>query len=355
MIGILKESSNRVALTPKLCSKLIKTYDLPIYMEAAAGASAHFADGDYPEGVQITSRGTVIASCRFFPSINPLAEHTLEKLHPDSITLSLYQPYNKPEVVPLLEKYPIHAYSFDMIPRSTLAQRVDVLSSMASLSGYKAVLLAAEQLGGCIPMMMTAAGTIKPANALILGAGVAGLQAIATAKRLGARVSAFDVRASSKQEVESLGAKFIEVEGAADASTAGGYAVEQSEAFLQRQRDLVHEEAQKADMIITSAQIRGRKAPILVEDRTIQAMKNGAVIVDLAQATGGNTSFTQAGKSVTENGVIIIGNSNLADTVSQDASELFANNVVNFFQYLFKDGQLGHDESNEILRASKIR
>ena len=242
----------------------------------------------------------------------------------------------------------------DMIPRTTLAQAMDILSSMAAIAGYKAVLTAANHLPRYFPMMITAAGSIRPAKVLILGAGVAGLQAIATARRLGAMVEAFDVRKAAKEEVESLGAKFVEVAGAADDKGAGGYAVKQSEAFIKRQRAEVQNRATKADVIITTAQVRGRKAPILLPKATVDKMKAGSVVVDLASSTGGNCELSEDNELIIHNGVKIIGNSALASDMPQDASTLFSNNILNFLKLIIKDGELVLDKENEIIKSALI-
>ena len=225
-------------------------------------------------------------------------------------------------------------FSMDMLPRTTRAQSMDILSSQANIAGYKAVLLAATTYSRYFPMFMTAAGSIAPAKMLILGAGVAGLQAIATARRLGAVVEVFDTRPAVKEEVQSLGAKFIEVEGAADASSAGGYAVEQSEEFKTRQQARIAESAAKADIIITTAQIPGRKAPILITQDMLNSMRKGSIIIDLAASTGGNTPMTKDDETITHNGITIIGNSNLARMMPADASKLYGKNIINFLQLI---------------------
>jgi NAD(P) transhydrogenase subunit alpha len=246
-------------------------------------------------------------------------------------------------------------FSLDTIPRTTRAQAMDVLSSQANIAGYKAVVLAATQYSRYFPMLMTAAGSIPPAKVLILGAGVAGLQAVATARRLGAVVEVFDTRPAVKEEVMSLGAKFVEVEGAADASKAGGYAVEQSEDFQRRQREKIHEHAKKSDIIITTAQIPGRKAPILITKAMIEDMRQGSVIIDIASATGGNTDLTQDGKTILHNGVTIIGNSALAATAPADASKLYAKNVLNFSKLIIdKDGGLNLNFEDDIVKGTCI-
>jgi NAD(P) transhydrogenase subunit alpha len=268
--------------------------------------------------------------------------------------ISMFAPYQYADVVENLAKHPVNVVSMDMIPRTTLAQSMDVLSSMASLSGYKAVLKAADHYNNMFPMMMTAAGTIPPTKVMVLGAGVAGLQAIATAKRLGAVVEAFDTRAAAKEEVMSLGATFVEVEGAADDRGAGGYAVQQSDEYLQKQRSLVQERALKSNIVIATAQVRGRKAPLLITEDTINNMKPGSVIVDLAASTGGNCAYTENNKTVVKNGVIIIGNSDLADELNGVSSTLFSNNVINFLQIVVKDGIVTLNEENEIIKSALI-
>jgi NAD(P) transhydrogenase subunit alpha len=232
---------------------------------------------------------------------------------------------------------------------------MDVLSSQANIAGYKAVLSAAGLYGRYFPMFMTAAGSIAPAKVLILGAGVAGLQAIATAKRLGAVVEVFDTRPAVKEEVMSLGGKFVEVEGAADASKAGGYAVEQSEDFQNRQKAKIAESIAKSDIVITTAQIPGKKAPILISEEMINHMRNGSVIIDIAAATGGNTPFTKNNETITHNGVTIMGNSSLQSTMPSDASKLYGKNVLNFLALIItKEGQINLNWEDELVKGSCI-
>jgi NAD(P) transhydrogenase subunit alpha len=246
-------------------------------------------------------------------------------------------------------------FSLDTIPRTTRAQSMDVLSSQANIAGYKAVLLAAMSYSRYFPMFMTAAGSIPPAKVLILGAGVAGLQAIATARRLGAVVEVFDTRPAVKEEVMSLGAKFVEVEGAADASKAGGYAVEQSAEFQARQKQRIADSAKKSDIIITTAQIPGRKAPVLITQEMIESMRPGSVIVDLAAATGGNTDLTRNAETVMHGGVSIIGNSALPATAPADASKVYAKNVLNFVKLLIdKDGKLHLNFDDDLVKGTAI-
>jgi NAD(P) transhydrogenase subunit alpha len=285
-------------------------------------------------------------------SINPLPITDYRK---GCVAVAMFQPFADPEVTPALKNQGVTTFSLDMIPRTSLAQAMDVLSSMAGIAGYEAVLVGAGALSRYVPMMVTAAGTVKPSKALVLGAGVAGLQAIATCRRLGASVEAFDTRQAAKEEVHSLGAKFVEVEGATDDRGAGGYAVAQSEEFLARQRAEVQARASKSDLIICTAQVRGRKAPVLITADTVAQMRPGSVIVDLAASTGGNCECTENNKTVVINGVTIIGDSNLAARMPQDASVLFGNNVANFMKLLIaKDGSLQMDFNNEIVKGSCI-
>jgi len=242
----------------------------------------------------------------------------------------------------------------DMIPRTSLAQSMDVLSSMASIAGYQAVLSSLALLPRYAPMMITAAGSIKPSKVLVLGAGVAGLQAIATARRNGAMVEAFDTRTAVKEEVQSLGAKFVEVEGATDDKDAGGYAVEQSEDYKKRQGELIQEKAIGSDVVITTAQLRGRPAPLLITEDTIKAMKPGSVVVDLASSTGGNCALSQDGETIQAHGVTIIGDSSLFNRMPQDASTLYGNNIVNFLKHIVKENKIDLNSEDEILSKSLI-
>ncbi|HKK78115.1 MAG TPA: Re/Si-specific NAD(P)(+) transhydrogenase subunit alpha [Phaeodactylibacter sp.] len=352
-LAIPKETDDpRVALTPDAVGKL-SDLGFDILLEHDAGAEAFFPDEAY-EGAKLMDRQALLQEAELILSIHPLADEELKQLAEDTVVISQFQPFNDKSVVDKLRRMKLRALSLDMIPRTTLAQSMDILSSMASIAGYKAVLEAARLLPRYLPMMITAAGSIRPAKVLILGAGVAGLQAIATARRLGAQVEAFDTRSAAKDEVQSLGAKFVEVEGAKDDSEAGGYAVEQSEAFLKRQRAEVQARAIKSDIIITTAQVRGRKAPLLVPASTVEQMKPGSVIVDLASSTGGNCELSEDNKTVQQHGVYIVGNSNLSALMPQDASQLYSNNVVNFLKLIAEEGQLKLDLDNEIISGAYI-
>ncbi len=354
-LGILKEQNDqRVAITPATVPKL-RDLGLELLVEQGAGDTAQFSDAEYVEQeARVVSRADLLSQADMVLSILPPDDAELEKLKEDTVVISQFAPFADAEVTGKLQKMKLRAFSLDMIPRTTLAQSMDVLSSMASIAGYRAVIEAARHLPRYFPMMITAAGSIRPAKLLILGAGVAGLQAIATARRLGAAVEAFDTRQAAKEEVESLGAKFVEVEGAKDDTAAGGYAVEQSEEFLQRQRAEVQSRAMKADVIITTAQVRGRKAPLLVPKETVEKMKRGSVVIDLAASTGGNCEMTQDKKVIVHQGVTIVGDSNLAALMPQDASTLYGNNVLNFLKTFVKEGQLNIDLDNEIIAGALI-
>ena len=353
-IGIPKEvQDSRVAMVPATIKKLVSD-QVQFLVEKGAGGKASFTDKDFEEVADLTDRSGVLSQSDIIVSINPLPDKDMAQVKKDGLMISMFQPYIDDTIVGKIKNKGLQAVSMDMIPRTTLAQSMDILSSMASIAGYKAVLAAASHLPRYFPMMITAAGSIRPAKVLVLGAGVAGLQAIATARRLGSMVEAFDVRKAAKEEVESLGAKFVEVEGAADDTSAGGYAVEQSEDFIKRQQAEVQNRASKADVIITTAQVRGRKAPMLLPKATVDKMKPGSVVVDLAASTGGNCELTKDNEIIYHNGVKIIGNSALAADMPQDASTLFSNNILNFLKLIIKDGAVNLDMDNEIVHSALI-
>lgn len=352
ILAVLKEPRDaRVALTPDGAAKL-SALGLTVWVEKGAGEEAFFDDSEYEPQATVVERSTIYKEAGIILSIEPLPESEWSQLSQGVVLIAQFAPFNDPDLDARLRAAGITALSLDMIPRTTLAQSMDVLSSMASIAGYRAVLEAARHLSRYFPMMITAAGSIRPAKVLVLGAGVAGLQAIATARRLGATVEAFDTRQAAKDEVQSLGAKFVEVEGAKDEKTAGGYAVEQSEEFLQRQRAEVQARAIKADVVITTAQVRGRKAPLLVPASTVEQMRAGSVIVDLAASTGGNCELTKDKAVIRHKGVTIVGDSDLASSMPQDASVMYSNNVVNFVKLLTPKGELNLDLGNEIIRGA---
>jgi H+-translocating NAD(P) transhydrogenase subunit alpha len=355
ILGILNEDDQRVAIVPQIIKKFQKL-GFEIWIENGAGEAAFYTDADFEaaEG-KVTSKSEILANTDVLVTYHPPSDNDLKALKSQALVISLFAPYIDEAIIEHLKQFDIIPFSLDMIPRTTLAQSMDVLSSMASVAGYRAVLEAANYLPRYFPMLITAAGSIKPCSVVVLGAGVAGLQAIATAKRLGAVVEASDPRAAAREEVLSLGGKFIEVEGAKDDTAAGGYAVEQSKEFLAKQAALVQERAAKADIIITTAQVRGRKSPILLPTSTVEKMKKGSVIIDLAASTGGNCELTQDGKVIVHNGVTIIGDSNLAAKMPTDASFLFANNIHNYLKIMVKDGKINLDWNNEIIAKSCLK
>ena len=355
IVGVLKEpgTETRVSLLAETAAALIKK-GIAVWVEKDAGAKASCSNDQYVQaGALIHTRDDVIASADVLLSIHPVSFSGAAMQ--GKVIIGVYQPLYNYKQADEWAKQEITAFSLDMLPRTTRAQSMDVLSSQANIAGYKAVLLAANTFPRYFPMFMTAAGTISPAKILIMGAGVAGLQAIATARRLGAVVEVFDTRPAVKEEVMSLGAKFIEVEGAADASKAGGYAVEQSETFLQRQKEKIAASVAKADIVITTAQIPGKKAPVLITTPMVETMKSGSIIIDLAAATGGNTELTENNETVLYNGVRIIGNSNLPASMPYDASKLYGKNVVSFMQLLIsKEGKLHINFEDDLVKGACI-
>ncbi len=354
-IGVLKErEDNRVALIPDYV-KTLKGEGHEILIENDAGVHAFFRDEIYKEaGAEIKKRDEVLKSVDLLITVHPLEKSEILKLPSSSTYISSFVPFATDKHLKDLAEGKVNAFSLDMIPRITIAQSMDVLSSMASIAGYKAVLTAANSLPRYFPMLTTAAGSIPPAKVLILGAGVAGLQAIATSKRLGAVVEAFDTRLAAKEEVESLGAKFVEVEGARDDKAAGGYAVEQTEEYKQKQRELIAEKVAKSDVVITTAQLRGKPAPKLITKEMVDQMKPGAVIIDLASSTGGNCELSKDNETIQYKEITIVGNSELASDVGQHASQLFSKNIQNFFKVVLNDGKLHFDLDNPIIKGSLI-
>jgi NAD(P) transhydrogenase subunit alpha len=354
ILGILKETNNdkRVSLLPEQAAVLVAK-QVNVIVETGAGDAAYAADPTYTDkNVSIKDRATVLSTADLVLSINPLSASEMAQLKPGAVVLGTFQPLFNTNLVKQAIDKKASLFSMDMIPRTTRAQSMDVLSSQANIAGYRAVLLAATMFPKYFPMFMTAAGSIPPAKMVIIGAGVAGLQAIATAKRLGAVVEVSDTRPQVKEEVMSLGAKFIEVEGAADASKAGGYAVEQSEEFKQRQQQRLAESIAKADIIITTAQIPGKKAPVLITDVMLKSMKPGSVVIDLAAATGGNTAVTKNNETIVYEGVTILGNSNLASDMPSDASKLYGKNILNFLQLIItKEGVLELNFEDDLVKG----
>ena len=355
-IGVLKEPNNekRVSLLPEHIIAL-KKQQVNVVIEKSAGENAFAADAQYEAaGATVGLRNNVLQSADIILSIHALTENDIANCKA-RILFGFYQPLFDAANIKTLAEKNFTIFSIDMLPRTTRAQSMDVLSSQANIAGYKAVLLAANLYPKYFPMFMTAAGSIPPAKMLILGAGVAGLQAIATAKRLGAVVEVFDTRPQVKEEVMSLGAKFVEVEGAADAAKAGGYAVEQSAEFMVRQKERIAESVAKADIIITTAAIPGKKAPVLITEEMIASMKNGSVIIDLAASTGGNTAYTKNDETVVVNGVSIVGNSALPADMPSDASKLYGKNILNFLQLIInKEGAVNLNFEDDLVKGTCV-
>jgi len=352
LIGVVKEEDPRVALLPEIIKKLEDDQN-EVCVENNAGESVFVHDVHYQQAsARVDNRTNVLKDSDIIVALAPLAEADLKLLKDGAILISMFAPYTGNNIADTLAKYPITTFSLDMIPRITLAQSMDVLSSMASIAGYKAVITAAGILPRYFPMLTTAAGTIPPARVLIIGAGVAGLQAVATAKRLGAVVEVFDTRTAVKEEIQSLGAKFIEVEGSTDRKDAGGYAVEQTEDYKRKQTQLIKDRAVQSDVIIATAQLRGKPAPMLISKEIVNEMREGSVIVDLASSTGGNCELTQDKKTIIEYGVTIVGDSELHNLASIHASQLFGKNIHNFLKLMLKDGDLTLDMEHEIYKSS---
>jgi len=350
-IGLLKEPAGeqRVALLPESVKTLIDS-KVTVLVEKDAGLTAFNSDTDYSSIGATPSARTNVLGADVIIGINPPTESEIEKLKVGQTLLCVFQPLSNKPLVEKLQGLKVTSFSLDNVPRTTRAQSMDVLSSMATVAGYKAVLTAAAMSPRFFPMFMTAAGSIIPSKVLILGAGVAGLQAIATARRLGAVVEAFDVRAAAEEEVKSLGAKFVKVEGAQDDAAAGGYAVEQTDDYKAKQQALIQGHATKANIIICTAQIPGRKAPVLILADTVVNMQPGSVIVDLAASTGGNCELTENDKTVQKHGVTIIGNSNLPSSMPMDASKMFGKNIVNLLKLMIdKEGTFNLDWEDDII------
>lgn len=355
VVGIIKEQSfeNRISILPEAVKVLIKL-KVSVFVEKGAGEKAFMSDELYEAaGASVVSKDKLLAESNILLKINPFTQDEINLLRSGQVILAIFNPFVQVEMVKLLKEKGLTAFSLDTIPRTSRAQSMDILSSMATVAGYKAVLDAAYHLPRFFPMFMSAAGTIKPAKVLILGAGVAGLQAIATSRKLGAVVEVFDVRAAVKEEVQSLGGKFIEVEGAKDDKDAGGYAVEQSEDFKQRQRQLIHDHAVKANVVITTAQIPGKPAPLLLTRETVDHMSSGSVVIDLAAASGGNCEVTKNGETIVHGGVTVIGKSDYPSNMAIDASAMFGNNLINFLKLIISsEGEIHLNFEDDIVKGT---
>ncbi|MEL6320820.1 MAG: Re/Si-specific NAD(P)(+) transhydrogenase subunit alpha [Cyanobacteria bacterium J06626_14] len=356
----IEVGEHRVALVPETVSKLVKQGH-SVVVEAGAGDQAYFSDAAYEEAGAVLSSDTawVWGDADVVLKVKPPqgredGRHEVDLLRHGGTLISFLNPLGQPELIQHLAERKITAFSMEMIPRTTRAQSMDALSSQASLAGYRATLIAAAALPKFFPMLTTAAGTIRPAKVFIMGAGVAGLQAIATARRLGAVVEAFDIRPAVKEEVQSLGARFVEVEIKEDTVATGGYAKEISEDAKQRSRELVADHVAQADVVITTAQVPGKKAPLLVTEDMVKGMKPGSVIVDLAAEQGGNCECTEAGRDSVHHGVTIIGPINLPSSMPVHASQMYSKNLQTLIQLLVSDGALALDFEDDIVAGACV-
>ena len=364
IIAVPKESQEgerRVALVPDAV-RTLAAEDLEVRVEAGAGESAGFLDAAYEEaGAGIESDPKTLLSGADVvlkvqpPDARPDGNHEVDWLRSGSVLIGFLKPLDRPDLASRLAQAGITSFSMELMPRITRAQAMDALSSQSNLAGYRAVLLASAALPRIFPMMVTAAGTLSPARVLVIGAGVAGLQAIATARRLGAVVESYDTRPVVKEQVESLGAKFVELElDTSGGEDAGGYATAQSEEFYQKKRELLGKHVSNSDVVITTALVPGQPAPLLIEEEAVKAMKPGSVVVDLAAERGGNCACTRPGETAVVHGVTMIGHTNLPAEIPANASQLYAKNLVTFLKHLVADGQLQLDFSDEITEGALL-
>ena len=360
-IGSLSEDKDlekRISITPEIAKKYIGL-GLEVYLDLNYGSHLGFDDSQYKDiGVKIlANQNDIISNTDLLVQLNLLKDDKLLKIKENQTLIGVFNPYNNKEKIETLSKKKINIFSLELLPRITRAQSMDILSSQANLAGYKAVIESFANFKKAIPMMMTAAGTIPAAKVLVVGAGVAGLQAIATAKRMGAIVFATDVRMASKEQVESLGGKFLTVEGAENLETGGGYAKEASDEFKIKQEKLLGETLKKIDIVICTALIPGKKAPVIIKDSMIKNMQTGSVIYDLAAAQGGNTAFTEADKVIDKNGVTIMGETNILNKLPISASSLYSKNVFNFVANLFnkENKKININLEDEIIEKTLIK
>lgn len=365
IIGVPKETfpgERRVALIPNDVPALVKA-GAEVLVQSEAGLSAGYRDGDYEEkGAKVVKsreevfqKSDVILQVRTLGANPEKGMEDMKLLREGQVVIGFMEPLTAPEPLQELAKQKVVAFALELIPRITRAQSMDVLSSQATVAGYKAALLAADTLPRMFPMMMTAAGTILAARVFVVGAGVAGLQAIATARRLGANVSAYDIRPAVKEQVQSLGAKFVELElETAEAEDKGGYAKAMDEEFYRKQREMMTRVVAESDVVITTAAVPGKKAPILVTEEMIKGMKEGSVIVDLAAERGGNCELTKPGETVQKHGVTIIGAMNLPSTIPYHASQMYSKNITNFLKLMIQDGKLNVDVDDEIIKETMV-
>ena len=360
-IGSLSEDKDlekRISITPEIAKKYIGL-GLEVYLDLNYGSHLGFDDNQYKDiGVKVLdNQNEIISNTDLLVQLNLLSDENLSKIKENQSLIGVFNPYMNKEKIESLSKKKINIFSLELLPRITRAQSMDILSSQANLAGYKAVIESFANFKKAIPMMMTAAGTIPAAKVLVVGAGVAGLQAIATAKRMGAIVFATDVRMASKEQVESLGGKFLTVEGAENLETGGGYAKEASDEFKIKQEKLLGETLKKIDIVICTALIPGKKAPVIIKDSMIKNMQTGSIIYDLAAAQGGNTAFTEADKVIDKNGVTIMGETNILNKLPISASSLYSKNVFNFVANLFnkENKKININLEDEIIEKTLIK
>jgi NAD(P) transhydrogenase subunit alpha len=358
-IAVLKETvpgEARVALMPDSIKKLV-ALKASVLVESDAGLAAARSDDDYREsGAEVSAdRKQLLESADVLVAVNRPSNEIFAGLRKGSVVLGFLRPLDEPQALEPALAAGLTTFAMELVPRITRAQAMDALSSMATVVGYKAVIIGAAQIPRMFPLLMTAAGTVPPARVLVLGAGVAGLQAIATARRLGAVVESYDVRAAAGEQVRSLGATFLEVDlGGLKTEDAGGYAVELSEEALQRGRDLIAEHAKTADLVITTAQVPGRRAPLLMTEEAVNGMKRGSAVIDLAGSTGGNCALSKPDEIVERNGVTVLAPTNLAATVPVHASQLYSRNVTSFLSLLIKDGELSINMADDVVGPSCV-
>jgi H+-translocating NAD(P) transhydrogenase subunit alpha len=353
-IGVLKEAArgeNRVAVVPEVATRLA-ALGARLLIERGAGTAARFPDAVYKDAGFADSADAVIAASDLLLAVQPLDPAVASRLKPGSVLIGYLAPHAQPALVRALKDRKITSFAMELVPRISRAQSMDALSSQAAVAGYKAVLLAAVELDKFFPMLTTAAGTIRPATVLVIGAGVAGLQAIATARRLGAVVEAYDVRSATREQIKSLGAKFVETGVVAEGT--GGYARELTAEEKAKQQEVLDARIAAADCVISTAGVPGRPAPRIISRAAVERMKPGAVIVDLLAENGGNCELTRAGETVDHNGVRIVGPVNLPASVAYHASEMYAKNLLNFIKPAFKDGALAIDWNDEVFAASCV-
>ena len=352
-IGALRESApreTRVSLVPEVAEKLGRA-GARIVLERGAGERAQFPDAAY-RGVEWTDAATVLAQAQVLLTVQPLAADLIRSLKRGTVLIGFLQPYLRREEIRALKDGGITSFAVELVPRISRAQSMDALSSQAAIAGYKAVLIAANHLQKFLPMLTTAAGTIRPAQVLVIGAGVAGLQAIATARRLGAVVEAYDVRSATREQIKSLGAKFVDT--GVSAEGAGGYARELSEEEKRRQQEVLEARIAAADAVVTTAAVPGRPAPKIIRREAVERMRPGSVIVDIAAEQGGNCELTRPGETVTHQGARVIGPVNLPAELAYNASEMYARNLLNFLSPALRQGELAIDWNDEVFAQACV-